>query len=315
MQPKKHIPKAHDHFFRMMMSDKRVAKEFFESHLPDDVLAVIDLNQLELQSASFIEDTLKELIADMLFKTIIAGHEAYLYLLVDHQSQPDELMPFRLLQYICNAMDQYLRKTGGKQIPLIIPMVVYHGRKPWNYSTNIKELIDAPKELIDAYFLKPFTLIDLNKIEDEVLKKRTWVGVMELTLKHIFARDIMPYFLDIVELLQQLKKLGKKQFIEIVLRYIIDRGEMSNKDAFVEIVRTGLAENGENVMTIAEQFIAEGRQRGLEEGMQKGMQKGIEITKYEIAERLLAKGINLSTIAESTGLSLKQIEQLKEKSH
>jgi predicted transposase/invertase (TIGR01784 family) len=67
---------------------------------------------------------------------------------------------------------------------------------------------------------------------------------------------------------------------------------------------------GENVMTFAEHFIAEGRQRGLEEGMQ----KGIEITKYEIAERLLAKGFNLSSVAEFTELSVKQIEQLKEKS-
>jgi hypothetical protein len=54
------------------------------------------------------------------------------------------------------------------------------------------DLVDAPKEWVEAYFLKPFTLIDLNKIEDEELKQRSWAGVMELTLKYIFARDMLP---------------------------------------------------------------------------------------------------------------------------
>lgn len=53
--PKKHIAKAHDHFFRMMMSDIRVTREFFEIHLPKDVLAVTNLDKLELQSSGYID--------------------------------------------------------------------------------------------------------------------------------------------------------------------------------------------------------------------------------------------------------------------
>src|SRR3990167_11148712 len=83
--PKKHIAKAHDHFFRMAMSDKRVAREFFEMHLPENLRKIVDLNTLELQSGTYIDDMRKESIADMLYKTVIEGHEAYLYLVVDHQ--------------------------------------------------------------------------------------------------------------------------------------------------------------------------------------------------------------------------------------
>ena len=205
-QPKKHVAKAHDHFFKTMMSDKRVAREFFEAHLPKDVLAQIDLNVLELQSASYIDDMRKESIADMLFKTRIGGREAYLYILVDHQSKPDELMPFRTFKYLCNVIDQCLKGSDSKKIPLILPLVVYHGKQPWHYTTNINDLVDAPKELVDAYFLKPFILIDLNKIEDKVLKQKTWAGVMELTLKHIFAKDMLPYIKEIIELLHHLEK-------------------------------------------------------------------------------------------------------------
>lgn len=309
-QPRKHIAKAHDHFFRMMMSDKRVAREFFEAHLPKEVLTVIDLNQLELQSATYIDDVRKESIADMLFKTMIAGHEAYIYLLVDHQSRPDELMPFRVLKYLCNVIDQHLKNTDSKCIPLIFPMVVYHGKQPWKYSNDINELVDAPKELVDAYFLKPFTLIDLNKIEDETLKQSAWAGVMELTLKHIFARDMLPYIKDIIELLKHLEKAEGKHFIETVLTYILDRGELSNKDTFIDLVKTRLAPDvGEKIMTIAEQLKAE----GMQQGMQQGLIKGKEEEQIEIAERLLAEKVELSIIAKVTKLSIDKIKELKDK--
>jgi predicted transposase/invertase (TIGR01784 family) len=275
MEPNRHIAKAHDHFFRRMMTDKRVAREFFAAHLPADVLALVDFNQLTLQASSYINDIMKESIADMLFSTQIAGHEAYLYLLVDHQSSLDELMPFRVLKYVCNSIDQHLKSTRAKHIPFILPLVVYHGKQPWHYSTNINDLVDAPKQLVEAYFLKPFTLIDLNKIEDDVLKQSTWAGVMELTLKHIFSRDMLPHLKEIISLLQHLEKADGKDFIETVLLYILDRGELGNKDTFIDLVKTKLApEVGEKVMTIAEQLKAEGMQQGIQQGMQQGMQQG-----------------------------------------
>jgi predicted transposase/invertase (TIGR01784 family) len=92
-----HIPHAHDFFFKMAMSDKRIAREFFDAHLPEEIRKVVELEQLELEPTSYIDDMRKETIADMLFKAQIGGHDAYLYLIVDHQSSPDRLMPFRVL--------------------------------------------------------------------------------------------------------------------------------------------------------------------------------------------------------------------------
>lgn len=291
-----HIAKPHDHFFRMAMANKRVAREFFEAHVPNDLRKIIDLDHLELQSGTYIDDMRQESIADMLFKTTINGHEALLYLVVDHQSQPDELMPFRVLKYICNIIDQYIKDKKTSRIPLILPLVVYHGTRPWTYSTNINELVDAPKELVDAYFLRPFMLIDLNKIEDAVLKKHAWAGVMELTLKHIFARDMLPHICDIIELLKHIEQSNGNNFAEIVLIYILDRGELGNKEAFVDLVKTKLApEVGEKIMTIAEQFKAE----------------GIEKNKLEIAERLLQENQSVDFIAKITKLSLAKIKELQ----
>ena len=301
--PKKHIAKAHDHFFRMAMSDKRVAREFFETHLPEDLRKIVDLNCLELQSGTYIDDMRQESIADMLYKTVIEGHEAYLYLAVDHQSRPDELMPFRILKYVCNIIDQHINNTGSKRIPLILPLVVYHGKQPWLYSTDINDLVDAPKKLVETHFLKPFMLVDLNLIDDAVLKQNTWLGVMELTLKHIFARDMLPYIRDIIELLKRLEKANGKNFAEIVLTYILDRGEMSDKEAFLGLVKTELPpEIGDKIMTIAEQFKAEGVQAGKQAGIAESIH----------AAKLIQQGYDIESIAKTTGLSIDNIKLLKE---
>ena len=53
-----------------------------------------------------------------------------------------------------------------------------------------------------------------------------------------------------------------------------------------------------------------GLQKGLEKGIEKGMEKGIEKEKIEIAKKLLAKHIDIATIAEVTSLSIKNIQKL-----
>lgn len=298
------------------MSDKRVAKEFFESHIPEDLKKNIDLDHLELQPGTFIDDLRQESIADMLFSTKINNHETLLYLLVDHQSKPDELMAFRILKYTCNIIDQHLNTKKTKKIPLILPMVVYHGIQTWKYSTNINDLVDAPKYLIEAYFLKPFILLDLNKIEDDVLKKNIWSGVMELTLKYIFERDMLPYLSDIVKILKILKRQNGKKMIENVLVYILDRGEM-NQDAFISLIKKEFSdETGERIVTVAEQLIAKGMKQGLEKGLERGLKQGIEKgineEKIFIAKRLLSEKVDDLFISKVTGLSLKKINELKE---
>ncbi|MFT4060606.1 MAG: Rpn family recombination-promoting nuclease/putative transposase [Legionella sp.] len=303
----KQITNAHDQFFRTAMADKRVARDFLQSWLPKDIYQSVDLEKLEIQPRSYINDVRKESAVDVLFKTEIEGHEAYLYLLLEHQSTPDQLMPFRLLKYICNIIDHHLKTLNtndDKRIPLIYPLVIYHGKRKYPFSTNLGDLIDAPQALIDRYFLKPFQLIDLGQIDDEKIKQHAWAGVMEFALKHIFARDIMPWLKEIAETLHQLDNAGGRDFVAIVLQYLLERGELSDKDAFFKLIDTQIShEVGEKIMSLAEQLKEEGREKGRIEG---------ELNKErEIAKRMLDEGSDPAFVAKVTGLSLDKIKTLQ----
>lgn len=302
------IAKIHDHFFRDIMTDKRVARDFFATHLPEDLRQTVDLNHLELLPESNTDAFLRESIADLVFKTQIHGLDAYLALMIEHQSSPDPLMALRCEKYRCDFLWQHIKQNPGtKTIPLVIPLVLYHGRHTWKYSTDVRDLIDAPKLLVDQYGFKPYLLIDLNTIDDHELKRHAWSGVMDLALKHIFARDVLPHLKNMMTLLQQLDQADGWSVIETVIKYLLDRGQMDKQDFITVIQRELTPALGEKIMTVSEQLIAEGMHRGIQQGMQQGVQQGMRMAKLDDARKMLAKGLDEKLIVEITDLSPEEI--------
>lgn len=301
------ISNPHDQFFRKALEDKRVATEFLRTYLPADLCDQIDFNTLTLQPRSQTNAVRKESIVDVLFKTRIGGKDAYLYLLLEHQSTPDPLMSFRVIEYTINAIRDHLKKHKTSKIPLIYPLVVYHG-KPCEFITDIRDLVDAPRELVDHYFLKPFQLLDLSKISDEELKKNIWSGIMAFALKHIFERDMLPFLQEIAPILKKIDRSNGQDFVGIVLQYIVERAELSDENAFFELINTHISdETGERIMTLAERLVLKGKLEGQREGELKGVLEG----KLETAQEMINQGLDLNLIAKVTHLPLDKIKALK----
>ena len=90
----------------------------------------------------------------------------------------------------------------------------------------------------------------------------------------------------------------------------IDTAKREGKEeGLAEGMEKGLAEG-------MEKGLAEGMEKGLAEGMEKGlaegMEKGMSQRRLEIARTMLAKGMDAATVMEITGLSERQLKQLKE---
>ena len=54
----------------------------------------------------------------------------------------------------------------------------------------------------------------------------------------------------------------------------------------------------------------EGRKEGKEEGIKEGREEGAKKKSFDIAKRMLEKGIDVETISELTGLTEKEISEL-----
>ncbi len=187
---------THDAIFKQFLSDPAVAKDFFAIHLPEEIRTICDFSSLQLQSASFVDEELRARISDMLYSIQTTAGQGYIYCVIEHQSRPEKLMPFRLLRYALAAMQQHLSQ-GHDTLPLVVPLLFYHGqRSPYPYTLR---WLDGFADVIQAEKLynAPLPLVDLTVIPDEDIKTHRRVALLELVQKHIRTRNMLELAQDI----------------------------------------------------------------------------------------------------------------------
>lgn len=279
----------HDSFFKKSMEDPKVARDFIRAHLPSSTLAFMDLDSLELQPSVHSRKIGKQLASDIIYKVNIANEEGYLYFALEHQSCNDPIMAFRLVRYMIEIMETAL--VASKKIPLVIPVVVYHGETECSMEMDFRNLIEAPRELIDRYWLQPFQLIDLTKIKDEALANHQFASLIELALKSTYDFSDSFYLKKIIEVHKKYSKEGRELNLELVLEYLFVSNKSMSHSEFIEMVYEALPEDGDSeVLTIAEQCIEEGRQEGHQEGYKQAQS--------EIKASLIARGFDSNLVEE-----------------
>jgi predicted transposase/invertase (TIGR01784 family) len=177
------VTTPHDRLFRYVFSDPEQAAGEIRLLLPEDVSRQVDWGTLKPLSGTFVDEVLEERRSDVLFRVELGGREALLYLLLEHQSSSDPLMPFRLLRYMVRIWDGYLAEhPEAKLLPAIVPMVVHHSANGWRAPTAFTDIVDLD-ELASTDLrrhLPSFELLldDLSTTRDEDLHARVLVPAL-----------------------------------------------------------------------------------------------------------------------------------------
>jgi len=295
------ISQPHDAFFKANLANPQRARDLIEAHLPHDLVKRIDWKTLQPQSTEFIQHNLSKVTSDSLYACRINQKEAYIYYLWEHQSSPQPLMPFRLLTYTLQIMQQHMNK-GHKKLPLVIPAVLYHGvQSPYPYSRDIIDCfedIEAAKQ----YALRPCHLIDLTVTSDDTIAHLSANLQFEYLLKHCRDEGFAEKLMDFIKLYPKLADYflsGDKHFLNIILSYIETR-KNNTVNAIEKLIETIDSNTGGKFMNTIQRWEEKAKQQGIEQGMEKGMEKGMR----KIARNLLAKDkLSIAEIAEVSGLS------------
>ncbi len=305
----------HDRFVRSLMTNPQVIKEFFTTHLPAHIKDLIDLDSIQPQKDSFVDDKLRLQIADLLYSVNIQGETGYVYLLMEHASSADKMLPLRMLKYVIAVMEHHLKKEKSKKLPFVYPFILYTGSKAYPYSLDLFDLFGDQKALARDTLLSPCSLLDLTQVSDAEFDKYLWFGTMALVAKHIHDPDIIPFMHKLTRTLKILDEKGESSYIYTIMSYIVETAEISSQSELFRAVQDLESLNEEKIMTLAEQWKQEGFQKGIQTGMEKGIQKGREEGLYQashnIALNFLKLSIGVDQISQATGLSLKEIEALK----
>lgn len=279
------VQNPHDKFFKKTFGDVAVAGDFLDNYLPQSIVDIIDIDTLEAQKDSYINKELQESFSDLLFKANINNREGYLYFLFEHKSYPSRDVAFQLLKYMVEIWNT--KAENITQLPVIIPLVIYHGKDGWNIKPTLGEIILGYEDLpVDVQALIPnykYLLYDLSRYTDEQIK-----GAVENKIAMTMMRDMPRKNIDeilkfvlrgSIHLLELEDKQTGMEYFETLIRYLLSARCDLTKDAFNELVKqieTIYPEGSERIMTLAEQFREEGMEKGMEQGMQQGMEKGME---------------------------------------
>ena len=302
---KKNTSTPHDGLFKAFLTKPDTAKDMLETHLPAHLQTLCDLSTLKLESGSFLEDGLRPYYSDVLYSMKTECGDGYIYALIEHQSSPDEHMAFRMFRYAIAAMQKHL-DAGNKELPLVVPLLFYHGKtSPYPYSMNWLDCFTKP-EVAKALYSNNFPLVDVTVMDDSEIMQHKRTALLELVQKHIYQKDIN----DIIESLAilLLNDYHTDSQVRTLIEYLVTVGETQNVNTLLEELAHQVPKHEGTLMTIAEQLILQGKQEGLQLGRQEGEQKGRQDTLKEMARNLLLSGVDKDAIMKATGFSSRELE-------
>ncbi len=306
------IENPHDKFFKETFSHIEVAESFLHHYLPLDVMEVLNTETLALQKDSFIDKKLKQNFSDLLFSAEINGREGYVYFLFEHKSYPDKTVVFQLLKYMAEIWRTKMKKEKMDQLPLIIPLLIYHGSGAWNLGKTLSGTIAGYSDIPPG--IRKFTpdyeylVYDISQYTDEEIKGESRVRILLTLFRDVQKAENIEELLRVIgtvlTYLQELDdKQAAKEYFETFMLYIIHTAKnivRSDVRKIVKRVGTIYPEGSGVIMTIADVWREEGEERGIVQGVRK------------VALEMLRKGSDIHFVSEVTHIDVGEIRKMKE---
>jgi predicted transposase/invertase (TIGR01784 family) len=277
---------VHDLIFKETLSRLRSAIVFLAHYLPGNVTALLDLNSVERLPDSFVDPELREHFSDLLYRVKLRrGGDAFVFVLMEHKSSPDDTVAFQLLRYIVRIWEKHARQAKGK-LPPIFPIVFYHGEEKWRVARKLGAMID----LGDGDAFREYSpdlkyyLCDLHDFGPAEISSDARLQIVLLAMKYVFSRDLVEKLAEILRVFSRFPKDDHDaiESIRTVLLYWAKARGLSRDDVARAVKQDVPREAGDVMAT----FVDEYRQEGIELGIEKGQRKeAVSITLRQLRAR------------------------------
>jgi hypothetical protein len=273
----------------------------------------VDFDNLEIVKTTFIKRDYRSIEADILLTAPLLDargrrHKTLIiYILIEHQSAPDRMMPLRILDYVVQTFNYEVRNwrkddppRGKRYLHPVLPIVLYTGTETWHSPGVLTDLIHSGEQFkAVSPRLTPLYLNLPGTPESQLTELGGYFGYLLRVFKR--RRSSARQFAEAVEqLVRHLESLPEEQrdvwfdllsYVHALIYYerrpsehqrLIDTIQASIENDQRQREVTGMAH------TIAEKLIEEGREVGREEGREVGREEGREEGKLQSLQRVLA---------------------------
>ena len=270
----------HDRFVRFGLSLKDLSVPFVKKWMDGRRRAAIDLDRLEPVKETFVDESMKYVLTDVLFKAPYRESETYVDILIEHKSEGAARdsridLPFQLRYQEMMIMKHGWQGNKAGRYPRVYLYGLYHGNKSYSGPLSVGEKLDCPDWDIPNRWREPIKLIDLSRYSDEELMEPGKLGPFLLALKHAYDPDIMTVLRKMLSRLQAVEQEDNgSAFLVSLFTYLYGTAPPECRTEMEEIaIKSFTEETGGKIMTIAEQISKEAQAELIIQMIHNGMEK------------------------------------------
>ena len=159
-----------------------------------------------------------------------------------------------------NPHDHFARRT------FVIPLVIYHGDKPWDEPTSLRDKIPATRQLSGFIPDMQAIVIDFSQQSPDIFSQTPELEARIRTLQLVRRTELQfDSVVAIFRLLQFWQEIAShKEALNDIILYLCQVFDARRLKWFQQAIRTGLKIDAENQMpTCYEALIEQGREEGL----------------------------------------------------
>ena len=301
------LHQPHDKLFKSGFGIPSNARSLFEQHLAPAVIASIDWDTLENENKSFVSTDMRSSESDLLFSAKLLGKETacYLYILFEHVRAEKPFALLNLLFYMVCIWKRHIeQKPASEFLPPIFPVLLAQNENRWEIPEQFRSHLPGKEEIGEALesYMVDFRSHVLQLAEvpmPEIVGTPECVMIMRV-MKVAASKDWQSEYLWDEGLLLQMGD----GMLERLLLYILDLSDLDKmqvKGIFSKIENKELRSKS---MSVAEQFIEEGRQEGEQKGRIQSQQESI-IEALQVRFERVPEGLveEIESIADSAKLT------------
>ena len=297
---------SHDAFCKEKLRDPVKAKELAKHILKPEVAARLDIDNLQIDQESYIEDDLKKLFSDVVYRIPVkeSDESIVVFILIELKTENEKWTIFQLAKYVIRIWDRELKLAEKEKrldtflFPMIIPVIFHHGASAFTAPTELMTLVRVIQGL-EAFTLNMNSILfDVTPLGENELPENTELAVFLMVLHAVFSDDTMQKLLRVLQKLQSHLHLPEvqKDWQDHLYYALVSAKNFSREQC--EKVYQKTNESGVVTMstTLIDQLYTEGKAEGETIGFEKGIEKGIEIErnawatdKVETLSRILAR--------------------------
>jgi hypothetical protein len=192
----------HDQFCKDNLRDLNKARKFLRLMLKPEMIDLLDLEHLEIVSESLLDEELKKLYADVLYRIPVKAdrrkdvESIVVFVLIELKTESDKWTVFQQAKYIIRIWDEEFRKAKKAEhfdrfrLPMVLPVIFHHGEQRFTAST---ELIDQVQTLKgwEPYTLSMRSLLfDVVTFDEKNLPEDLELCVLMMILQAVFRKDV-----------------------------------------------------------------------------------------------------------------------------